>query len=128
MIDHVSLGVTDIERSKAFYDAVLKPLGVARYYDYEGGLGYGTAADEIQFWIGGPFDAGRPVRASGGTHLAFRAANRKAVDDFHRAALAAGGKDDGKPGLRPIYHPNYYGAFVLDPDGHKIEACCHGPA
>src|SRR5215831_9171785 len=115
MLDHVSLGVTDLERSKAFYDAVLKPLGVARFYDYEGGLGYGTAADKIQFWIGTPFDA-------------FRAANRKAVDDFHRAALAAGAKDDGKPGLRPIYHPNYYGAFVLDPDGHKIEACCHGPA
>jgi catechol 2,3-dioxygenase-like lactoylglutathione lyase family enzyme len=128
MVDHVSLGVTDLERSKTFYDAVLKPLGVARFYDYEGGLGYGTAADKIQFWIGTPFDAERPVRAGGGTHVAFRAANRNAVDGFHRAALAAGGKDDGKPGLRPIYHPNYYGAFVLDPDGHKIEACCHLPA
>ena len=99
MLDHVSLGVTDLERSKAFYDAVLKPLGVSRFYDYEGGLGYGTAADKIQFWIGTPFDAGRPARAGGGTHVAFRAANRKAVDDFHRAALADGAQ--GRRQARP---------------------------
>src|SRR5262245_53534860 len=103
MLDHVSLGVTDLKRSQAFYDAVLKPLGVSRFYDYEGGSGYGIAADRIQFWIGPPADAGRVVRAGGGTHVAFSAANRRAVDDFHRAALAAGGRDDGKPGLRPIY-------------------------
>jgi catechol 2,3-dioxygenase-like lactoylglutathione lyase family enzyme len=127
MIDHVSLGVTDLQRSKAFYDAVLKPLGVTRFHNYEGGLGYGTAPDKTNFWIGAPFDTDRPVRAGGGTHVAFMAPDRKAVDAFHRAALANGAKDDGKPGPRPIYHPNYYGAFVLDPDGHKIEACCHAP-
>jgi catechol 2,3-dioxygenase-like lactoylglutathione lyase family enzyme len=126
MIDHVSLGVTDIARSKAFYDAALKPLGMTRIYDYEGGLGYG-AGEKATFWIGAPLDPGRPVRAGGGTHVAFLAPDRAAVDAFHRAALAAGGKDDGAPGLRPIYHPDYYGAFVLDPDGHKIEACCHAP-
>jgi catechol 2,3-dioxygenase-like lactoylglutathione lyase family enzyme len=127
MLDHVSLGVTDMKRSQAFYDAVLKPLGVSRFYDYDGGSGYGIAADKIQFWIGPPVDAGRGVKASGGTHVAFTAPNRKAVDAFHRAALAAGGTDDGKPGLRPIYHENYYGTFILDPDGHKVEACCHKP-
>ena len=126
MIDHVSLGVIDLERSKAFYDAVLKPLGMTRIFNYDGGLGYGVG-DKPTFWIGTPLDAGRPARAGGGTHVAFSASDRKAVDEFHRAALANGAKDDGKPGLRPIYHANYYGAFVLDPDGHKIEACCHGP-
>jgi catechol 2,3-dioxygenase-like lactoylglutathione lyase family enzyme len=126
MIDHISLGVTDLERSKTFYDAVLKPLGIARLYDYEGGLGYGIG-EKPSFWIGPPLDDGRPVKAGGGTHVAFTAPDRKAVDAFHRAALAQGATDDGKPGLRPIYHPNYYGAFVLDPDGHKIEACCHAP-
>jgi catechol 2,3-dioxygenase-like lactoylglutathione lyase family enzyme len=128
MIDHVSLGVTDLERSKVFYDAVLKPLGVTRLFNFDGGIGYGTAPDKANFWIGTPFDAGRPVRAGGGTHVAFAASSRKAVDEFYRAALASGAKDDGKPGPREIYHPSYYGAFVLDPDGHKIEACCHAPA
>ncbi|MGE0120960.1 MAG: VOC family protein [Dongiaceae bacterium] len=127
MIDHVSLGVTDLERSRAFYDAALKPLGMTRIFDHDGGLGYG-AGGKPTFWIGTPLDAGRPARAGGGTHIAFGAADRKAVDEFHRAALAAGATDDGKPGLRPIYHADYYGAFVLDPDGHKIEACCHSPA
>lgn len=125
MIDHVSLGVADMERSKKFYDAVLAPLGFKRFFDMYGGAGYGAIADEVNFWIGAPLDAGRPVRAGGGTHVAFAAANRKAVDDFFSAAISAGAKDDGKPGLRPIYHANYYGAFVLDPDGNKIEACCH---
>ena len=126
MIDHVSLGVSNLERSQAFYDAVLKALGMSRLYNYDGGIGYGVG-DKANFWIGVPLDAGRPVRASGGTHVAFTAATRKAVDEFHRVALASGAKDDGKPGLRHPYHPNYYGAFVLDPDGHKIEACCHAP-
>jgi catechol 2,3-dioxygenase-like lactoylglutathione lyase family enzyme len=127
MIDHVSLGVTDMARSKSFYDAVLQPLGISRHYEYDGGIGYGASPSEVNFWIGAPLDAGRKVQASGGTHVAFHAPNRKAVDDFFQAALKAGAKDDGKPGPRPIYHENYYGAFVLDPDGHKIEACCHRP-
>ncbi len=127
MIDHVSLGVTDLERSRAFYDAALKPLGMTRIFNYDGGLGYG-ATGKPTFWIGTPLDAGRPARAGGGPQVAISAANRKAVDECHRAALAAGATDDGKPGLRPIYHADYYGAFVLDPDGHKIEACCHSPA
>jgi catechol 2,3-dioxygenase-like lactoylglutathione lyase family enzyme len=127
MIDHVSLGVTDMDRSLKFYDSVLQPLGMKRYYNYDGGSGYGLSAEKPFFWIGTPLDEGRPARSGGGNHVAFAAANREAVDDFFRAAIAAGAKDDGKPGLRPIYHENYYGAFVLDPDGHKIEACCHKP-
>jgi catechol 2,3-dioxygenase-like lactoylglutathione lyase family enzyme len=125
MLDHVSLGVTDMERSRKFYDAALKPLGLVRQHDYDGAAGYGSTPDRAMFWIGTPLDAGRPARAGGGTHVAFAAPARKAVDEFYAAAMAAGAKDDGKPGLRPIYHEGYYGAFVLDPDGHKIEACCH---
>src|SRR5262245_51363826 len=127
MLDHVSLGVKDLKRSQEFYDRALKPLGLARVYDVPGGAGCGGSKDKPVFLIGAPIDPGRPVAAGGGTHVAFTAPNRKAVDEFHKAAVAAGAKDDGKPGPRPIYHANYYGAFVLDPDGHKVEACCHRP-
>lgn len=126
MLDHVSLGVADLVRSRAFYDRALAPLGLRRIYEFEGASGYGPQGRAV-FWIGTPIDAGRRVAAGGGTHIAFAAPDRKAVDAFHRAALAAGGTDDGAPGLRPVYHENYYGAFVLDPDGHKVEACCHQP-
>jgi catechol 2,3-dioxygenase-like lactoylglutathione lyase family enzyme len=125
MLDHVSLGVADLARSQAFYDRALQPLGLRRLHDFDGASGYGDTT--AVFWIGTPIDAGRRVAAGGGTHVAFAAPSRSAVDAFHRAALAAGGRDDGAPGLRPIYHENYYGAFVLDPDGHKVEACCHKP-
>lgn len=127
MLDHVSLGVSDMKRSQAFYDRALKPLGLVRVLDFPGGSGYGASKARPVFWIGAPIDAGRPVAAGGGTHVAFTAPNRKAVDAFHEAALAAGARDDGKPGPRPLYHESYYGAFVLDPDGHKVEACCHAP-
>jgi len=123
MIDHISLRCRDIARARAFYDAVLAPLGYRRIFDFNDTSGYGVAhvpGSAIPFWIG---------QASDGTalsgHLCFRAPSRAAVDAFHRAALAAGGRDDGKPGLRPHYHPNYYAAFVIDPDGHKIEAVRH---
>jgi catechol 2,3-dioxygenase-like lactoylglutathione lyase family enzyme len=128
MLDHVSLGVADFDGSQAFYDAVLAPLGMKRYHSYLGAAGYGATPDRPVFWIGLPAGADRPAQAGGGTHLAFAAKDRPAVDAFHAAALAAGGRDNGAPGLRPQYHPNYYGAFVFDPDGHKIEACCHLPA
>ena len=128
MLDHVSLGVADFDRSQAFYDAVLATLGMKRYFNYPGAAGYGATQDRPVFWIGRPSDADRPPQAGGGSHLAFVAKDRPAVDAFHAAALAAGGRDNGAPGLRPLYHPNYYGAFVFDPDGHKIEACCRQPA
>ncbi len=119
MLDHVTIGVTDFRRSTAFYDAALAPLGVARLFgDGTRFAGYGESSRPY-FWIGQ-----RPSVHSG-THVAFTAADRATVEAFHRAALAAGGLDNGMPGLRPHYHAGYYGAFVLDPDGHNIEAVCH---
>jgi catechol 2,3-dioxygenase-like lactoylglutathione lyase family enzyme len=119
MLDHVTIGVRDLERSKIFYDKVLRPLGIERLYA-EGEIfaGYG-ARPKAFFWIG-QRDA---VQTS--AHIAFTAGSREIVDEFHQAALAAGGIDNGAPGLRPHYHQNYYGAFILDPDGHNIEAVCH---
>jgi len=126
MIDHISLRVSDFKRSKPFYDAALAPLGGAMLMGVgvpgvEGG-GYGRAGRPI-FWIGSAPGAA----ASGPTHVAFMADTRAAVDAFYAAAMGAGGKDNGGPGLRPEYHPDYYGAFVLDPDGNNIEAVCHAP-
>jgi len=118
MLDHVSLGVSDIERSRKFYDRALRPLGIERLYaEGETASGYG-AGRKAFFWIG-LRDASQT-----GSHVAFAAEDRNTVDSFHEAALAAGGRDNGSPGLRPHYHQDYYGAFVLDPDGHNIEAVC----
>jgi catechol 2,3-dioxygenase-like lactoylglutathione lyase family enzyme len=122
MIDHVTIGVSDLERSKAFYDRALLPLGIARLYgEGDDFAGYG-AGEKAFFWIG--LKTGPQI----GAHIAFAAPDRPTVDRFHAAALGAGGRDNGAPGLRPHYHPEYYGAFVLDPDGHNIEAVCHIPA
>jgi len=119
MLDHVTIGVTDLVRSQAFYDAALAPLGVARLFaEGEAFAGYGAEGIAF-FWIGQ-----RPEVTSG-AHIAFTATERAMVDRFHAAGLAAGGQDNGGPGLRPRYHADYYGAFVLDPDGHNIEAVCH---
>lgn len=124
MIDHVGLDVSDFGRSKAFYLAALAPLGYQLIMEMpadiapQGAMGLGVPP-KPDFWVAG----GQPT--SPRLHLAFRATSRAQVDAFHRAALAAGGRDNGPPGLRPHYHPYYYGAFVLDPDGHNIEAVCH---
>ncbi len=128
-IDHVSVGITNMKRSKAFYDAVLAPLGMDPVYPVEVGgqlvgVGYGKPG-KPNFWIGFPINA-NPASAGNGMHIAFRADTRAAVDTFFLAALEQGGIEDGRPGLRSEYHPDYYGAFVRDPDGNKIEACCHG--
>ena len=121
MFDHVSIGVSDIARSKKFYDAALKPLGFSRLSDGETSLGYGDKA--VALWLGA---TKTPVKAdlNSGLHLCFAASNRTAVDAFHAAALTAGGKDNGKPGVRADYGPNYYAAFAIDPDGYRIEAYC----
>jgi catechol 2,3-dioxygenase-like lactoylglutathione lyase family enzyme len=120
MLDHVTIGVTDLERSQKFYDAALRPLGIARVYDGEANFsGYGTL-DKAFFWIGR-----RRAQMILGTHIAFTAADRTTVDEFYAAALAAGGLDNGAPGIRPHYHDDYYGAFIFDPDGRNIEAVCH---
>jgi catechol 2,3-dioxygenase-like lactoylglutathione lyase family enzyme len=125
MLDHVSLGVSDLERSRRLYDAVLKPLGLVRTLDFAGGSDYGAAPGQT----GVEFTITTVVQAapSSGMHVCFRASSRAAVRAFHAAGLENGGRDDGAPGLRPIYHPDYFGAFVIDPDGHRIEAVCHTP-
>jgi catechol 2,3-dioxygenase-like lactoylglutathione lyase family enzyme len=126
MLDHVSLGTANLARARKFYDAALKPLGFKMVWPVPGyGYGYGAAKDEPKFWIGLPRAKRRKPRSSAGTHVAFQAPNRKAVDAFHKAAIKAGGKDNGKPGLRPEYHHDYYAAFVVDPEGHVLEAVCH---
>jgi len=128
MLDHVSLGTANLARARKFYDAALKPLGYKMVLPVPGyGYGYGGAKGDAKFWIGLPLAKRRKPRASAGTHVAFVAENRKAVDAFYKAAIRAGAKDNGKPGLRPEYHANYYGAFVFDPEGHAIEAVCHKP-
>jgi catechol 2,3-dioxygenase-like lactoylglutathione lyase family enzyme len=126
MLDHVSLGISDLARSRRFYDAALRPLGLVRIVNFEGrGSDYGAAPGSLGVEFTITAEAG--VAPSSGMHVCFRARDREAVRDFHRAALANGGRDDGTPGLRPRYHASYYGAFVLDPDGHRIEAVCHAP-
>lgn len=127
-IDHVSVGVTNMRRSKTFYDAVLAPLGLAPVYpvDVGGqlvGVGYGTP-ERPTFWIQLPVN-GQPASMGNGVHIAFRAETRAVVDAFFLAAIEQGGVEDGRPGLRVEYHPDYYGAFVRDPDGNKIEAVNH---
>lgn len=116
MIDHIGLPVRDLARSKAFYQQALAPLGYQLLMEFPHAVGFGIPP-KPDFWIG-PGEPGASV------HVAFRG-TREQVDAFYQAALAAGGKDNGAPGPRPIYHPNYYGAFVHDPDGHNIEAVCH---
>lgn len=127
MLDHVSCAVADYARSKAFYLAALAPLGYSLFREITpamsgGGWHAGFGAGHPDFWIG----TGRPAHT--GLHLAFGAADRATVDAFYKAALAAGGRDNGPPGVRAQYHPDYYGAFVLDPDGNNVEAVCHAPA
>lgn len=119
MLSHVSLGVADLPRSHAFYDAVMLCLGAERVWAGERGLGYGTPGREQLNLFEQP--AGTPLPAGPGFHLAFTAPDRAAVDAFHAAALAHGGHCEGPPGARPAYSPSYYAAFVRDPDGHKLE-------
>ncbi len=127
MLDHLGLAVRDVERAKAFYVKALEPLGIgiiieltAEQTGGDAHVGFGSAGKPY-FWIGG----GKPVE--GPVHIAFTAPSRAAVDSFYRAALAAGGRDNGAPGIRAHYHPNYYGAFAFDLDGHNVEAVCHLP-
>jgi catechol 2,3-dioxygenase-like lactoylglutathione lyase family enzyme len=126
MIDHIGIPVSDYIRAKTFYEKALAPLGyslVKEVQQHANGFpaaGFGCEG-KPDFWIGGEGALNKSV------HIAILAKTRSLVDAFYRAALAAGGRDNGAPGLRPLYHPNYYGAFVRDPDGHNIEAVCHAP-
>lgn len=121
MLNHVSIGVSDIARTRRFYDAVLQPLGYRCLSEGADSLGYGDGA--VVLWIGA---AKRPVPAdeASGLHFCFTAPTRQSVEAFHAAALRNGGLDNGKPGLRDDYGPDYYAAFVVDPDGYRIEAYC----
>jgi catechol 2,3-dioxygenase-like lactoylglutathione lyase family enzyme len=121
MLNHISIGVRDIARTKAFYDAALKPLGYRALSEGESSLGYGR--DAVVLWIS-KTDTPVAPDTSSGLHFCFDAPSRESVAAFHKAALAAGGKDNGKAGLRPDYGPNYYAAFAIDPDGYRLEAYC----
>ena len=127
MLDHIGFAVSDLERSRAFYTAALKPLTIAPVMEVtaeqtgaDAHVGFGVEHKPF-FWIGGG------PRPADSVHVAFTAPSRAVVDAFYRAALDAGGTDNGPPGIRPYYHPAYYGAFVRDPDGNNIEAVCHAP-
>ena len=129
MIDHIGIIVTGFSDSRAFYEKALAPIGYAKLLEFGPEItgtvrvaGFGEAG-KPDFWL----SEARPGTALSVTHVAFRVPKRELVDAFYAAALAAGGRDNGGPGIRPHYHPNYYGAFVLDPDGHNIEAVCHEP-
>ena len=122
MLDHVGFTVTDYERSKAFYAKALAPLGLTLLMEPSGrAAGFGEGGKPF-FWI-----ETRGPAVQRGLHVAFAVESRETVDAFHAAALAAGGTDNGAPGVRAIYHPTYYGAYVLDPDGNNVEAVCHRP-
>ena len=120
ILDHIGFVVADYEKSKKFYTKSLAPLNIELVMEVQGWAGFGRNL-KPEFWFGPQGEAQRPM------HVAFSAETREQVNKFYHAALKAGGKDNGPPGLREIYHPNYYGAFVLDPDGHNIEAVCHKP-
>jgi len=119
ILHHVSVGTDDLERACAFYDSVMPPLGASRMMSFLFAVAYGKEFPE--FWIAKPLDQGNAT-AGNGTHVCFIAPSREAVDAFHAAGLEAGGVDEGAPGPRPDYGPGYYGAFLRDPDGHKVEA------
>jgi catechol 2,3-dioxygenase-like lactoylglutathione lyase family enzyme len=125
MINHISIGVRDVARTKRFYDAALAPLGYTCLSQAEGSLGYGRGS--VALWIS-TVERPVPADAKSGLHICFDAPTRTSVDAFHAAALKTGGKDNGRPGLRTDYGPDYYAAFAVDPDGYRIEAYCAAPA
>ncbi len=121
IIDHVGIAVADGEKSKQFYIKVLKPLGIELVMEVQGWLGFGRNG-KAEFWFG---EQSEGFKAHNPMHIAFLANSRAEVDAFYAEAMAHGAKDNGKPGVREHYHPNYYGAYVIDIDGHNIEAVCH---
>jgi catechol 2,3-dioxygenase-like lactoylglutathione lyase family enzyme len=128
MIDHIGIPVSDVARATEFYLKALKPLGYGIVMEVSAAVGFGAPGTPEDFQSGKPsFWIGEGERLGRHMHVAFVAPSRPAVDAFYRAALEAGGKDNGAPGLRPHYHPNYYGAFVFDLDGNNVEAVCHRP-
>lgn len=123
MFSHITFGTDDIERARRFYEPVMATLGVKQPFELPGTLVFGELAG-LKLFIVSPFDGG-DAHPGNGPHAAFLAPDRAAVDAFHAAALSHGGTDEGSPGLRPHYHAHYYGAYVRDPDGNKLQAVCH---
>ena len=127
MFSHVTVGTNDVARSKGFYDGLAKPLGLVRHAEYPNALGYGRADGRPQLWIVSPLDK-NAASVGNGITIGLEAPDRPAVDAAYKAGMAGGGKDEGAPGLRTHYHPNYYGAYLRDPDGNKVCIVCHKPA
>lgn len=123
MFSHITLGTNDWQRARPFWIAVMQVLGHPVLFEREGGIAFGSWTGSKTF-VGPAFD-GQPATVGNGTHIAYIVDARATVDAFHAAALANGGSDEGAPGLRPQYHENYYGAYVRDPDGNKLQAVCH---
>ena len=126
MFSHVTLGTNDWQRAEPFWRAVMTALGHPVLFERAGGIAFGLPAGPKTF-IGAPFDQ-QAAHPGNGVHIAYLVSSHALVDAFHAAALANGGSDEGAPGPRPQYHPNYYGAYVRDPDGNKLQAVCHSPS
>jgi catechol 2,3-dioxygenase-like lactoylglutathione lyase family enzyme len=124
MFSHVTVGTNDFDRSVAFYDHVMATLGQKQLFSVDGAAAYGEDMKSPKTFVVYPFDKGKATPGNG-MHIAYLAPSRTAVDAFHAAALEMGGSSEGEPGLRAHYHPNYYGAYVRDPDGNKLQAVCH---
>lgn len=123
MFSHVTLGTNDWDSAKPFWVAIAATLDLPKLLEHDNGVAYGEMTGQ-KIFIGPTFD-GAPATNGNGTHIAFLAKSRAVVDAFYKAAIENGGSDEGAPGLRPHYHPNYYGAYVRDPDGNKLQAVCH---
>lgn len=128
MFSHINLGTNDIRKAAAFYDVVLAPLGLKRTFSEidDGIIAYGPESQPAQLFIATPFNEA-PATVGNGTHVALIAPNRAAIDAFHKVAIESGGTDEGAPGPRPQYHEHYYGAYIRDLDGNKLQACSHSP-
>jgi catechol 2,3-dioxygenase-like lactoylglutathione lyase family enzyme len=126
MFSHVTVGSNDVAKAKTFYDGLGKALGIERLVDYPNAVGYGRKGGRPQLWVLNPVDR-KAATVGNGITVGLEASDRPAVDAAHAAGLSAGGRDEGPPGLRPHYHPNYYGAYLRDPDGNKICVVCHKP-
>lgn len=126
MFSHITIGSNDLAKAKGFYESLLTPLGLVRHVEYPNAAGYGPAGGRPQLWVLTPVDK-KTATVGNGITIGLEAANRTAVDAAYKAGMTAGGKDEGAPGIRAHYHPNYYGAYLRDPDGNKVCVVCHKP-
>ena len=126
MFSHVTIGSNDLAKAKGFYESLLTPLGLVRHVEYPNAAGYGPAGGRPQLWVLTPIDK-KTATVGNGITIGLEAVNRTAVDAAYKAGMTAGGKDEGAPGIRAHYHPNYYGAYLRDPDGNKVCVVCHKP-